>query len=302
MRQEEVIGVDGSIAISPGLAMMPPDVALDPRYSFGGTLCTVGEMTSRAKKPQPRVPSRPQATNNRPFDVAAPPAASTGVLRSPALVEQVVRHLRRQILTGEFAVGAELPPEGAMVTSLGVSRTVVREAMRVIRAQGLVDVSQGRHPRVRPVDPQFAVDGLALVLDRTDSTLASLVELRRPLESEIAALAAERAGPDHLQQLRQAIEDLRSAADLEARVLADMRFHAVLADATGNLLFVMVLQSVWSLLKRSRLITIPRSPVDLPVRWHERILDAVSRHDGPLARREMLEHIDAAASDLNIDS
>ena len=259
-------------------------------------------MTSRAQKPKAKSSSRPQAKKKLPVQITGLPAVATGVVRSPALVEQVVRHLRRQILDGEFAVGAELPPEGALGTSLGVSRTVIREAMRVIRAQGLVEVSQGRHPRVRPVDSQFAVDGLALVLDRTDRSLASLVELRRPLESEIAALAAERAGPEHLKQLRQAIEDLRSATDLETRVLADMRFHAVLAEATGNLLFVMVLQSVWSLLKRSRLITIPRSSVDTPIRWHERILDAVARQDGVLARREMLAHIDAAASDLNLQS
>jgi GntR family transcriptional repressor for pyruvate dehydrogenase complex len=249
-----------------------------------------------------KVPSRRKPKRKMPVHIAGLPAVSAGVVRSPALVEQVVLHLRRQILTGEFAVGAELPPEGALGTSLGVSRTVVREAMRVIRAQGLVEVSQGRNPRVRPVDPQFAVDGLALVLDRTDSSLASLVELRRPLESEIAALAAKRAGPEHLKQLRATIDELRSAATLEERVLADMRFHAVLAEATGNLLFVMVLQSVWSLLKRSRLITIPRSPVDLPVRWHERILNAVARQDDASARRAMLDHIDAAASDLNLGS
>src|SRR5262245_56895654 len=84
-----------------------------------------------------------------------------------ALVEQVLEQLRGRILSQDYAAGAELPPEGTLAATLGVSRTVVREAMRILRAQGLVEVSQGRRPRVKPPDSQAAVDTFGMLLQRS---------------------------------------------------------------------------------------------------------------------------------------
>ena len=66
--------------------------------------------------------------------------------------------MREQIVSGEFASGGTMPPEGKLCETMGVSRTVIREAMRMLGAQGLVEVSQGRRPRVRPADPQTVVE------------------------------------------------------------------------------------------------------------------------------------------------
>src|SRR6266481_3177998 len=109
------------------------------------------------------------------------------VEQRPPLVEQVVDRLRAHIVSGDFPADQEMPPEAALCQTLGVSRTVVREAMRILRAQGLVEVSQGKRPRVRPVDAKYVIDGLTLLIQRTDASLLHLAELRRPMESEIAA-------------------------------------------------------------------------------------------------------------------
>ena len=69
------------------------------------------------------------------------------------LVQEVTERLREQILAGAFDADRSLPPEGQLGQALGVSRTVIREAMRILAAQGLVEVSQGRTPRVKPADP-----------------------------------------------------------------------------------------------------------------------------------------------------
>jgi GntR family transcriptional repressor for pyruvate dehydrogenase complex len=216
----------------------------------------------------------------------------------PALVEQVVEQLRTYIIEGKFPADHELPPEAALCETLGVSRTVVREAMRILRAQGLVDVSQGKRPRVRPVDAQVAIDGLSVMLRRSNSSLLHLVELRRPLESEIAAVAAQRVTPEQIALLEISIEELKSAKDLPGRAAADLKFHSLLADATGNPIFQLVLRTVWTLQWQSSLKTIKYSSAAVAVKWHERILSAVRDHDSARARAEMTGHIEAANADL----
>lgn len=214
------------------------------------------------------------------------------------MVAEVRQRLSEQIIAGAFGADGSLPPEGALAESFGVSRTVIREAMRSLRAQGLVEVSQGRPPRVKPVDSQAVIDSLDLLLRRSDGTLLDLLEARRPLEGEIAALAAERATPDHHARLAAAIDDLLVAKSHAARIEADVRFHRVLAEATGNPMFGLLLEAVAGLLRESRQRTIAQSGVETAAAGHRAVLAAVERRDAEAARREMLEHLRLAERDL----
>ena len=124
------------------------------------------------------------------------------------LVAQVIDHLRKEIVSGSYAAGMSLPSEGSLAETLAVSRTVIREAMRSLRSQGLIVMSQGARPRVAEVDAGPAVESLGLLLTRSRTTLLQLTEVRQPLESRIAALAAERASAAHIKALEAAIYDL----------------------------------------------------------------------------------------------
>jgi GntR family transcriptional repressor for pyruvate dehydrogenase complex len=208
-----------------------------------------------------------------------------------ALVGQVVEQLRSRILSRATDVGAELPPEGTLVEAFGVSRTVIREAMQVLRSQGLVEVSQGRRPRVKSPDPQVAIDHLDALLQRSDGSLLDLVEARRPLESEIAFLAAQRATPSQMEEMARAITELRLAANLDEQIDADMRFHELLAKASGNLLFHMLLSAIWGLFRQSVARTTRRAGAAVAADSHQRILDAVRRRNAGAARQAMLDHM-----------
>ena len=170
--------------------------------------------------------------------------------------------------------------------------------MRGLRAYGLVEVSQGRTPRVKPADPQTAIASLTTLLQRGGATLFDLIEVRRPLESEMVGLAAERARPEHVEQLEETIVDLRQASSIEKQIEADGRFHRGLAETAGNPVFVLLLDTVSGLLHESRLRTISHSGVEIVVRHHRKILDAVQRHDAPAARQAMLDHLRMAERDL----
>lgn len=216
----------------------------------------------------------------------------------PALVEQVLHQLRQRIMSGEWLPGDQLPPESKLAESMGVSRTVIREAMRSLRSQDLVEVSQGRRPRVLPPSPQMIISGLEIMLQRTDASLLHLIEIRRPLEGEIAALAAERISDIDLDRLEQTVVDLVGAEDLEQSVQADVRFHEILAEGTGNQIFQLVLATIAGPLWMSRRTTITRTGKERAADGHRLILQKIREHDAAGARAAMLEHLAMAEQDL----
>jgi GntR family transcriptional repressor for pyruvate dehydrogenase complex len=227
---------------------------------------------------------------------------SLAPLDRPDMVAEVLSRLSERILSGGFDPDGVLPPEGALAQSFGVSRTVIREAMRTLRSQGLVEVSQGRAPRVKPADARTVIASLDLLLRRGAGTLLHLVEARRPLEGEIAALAADRATSDHLAGLEAAIDQLVAAGTQAQRVEADVQFHRVLAESTGNPVFGLLLETLAGLLRESRRQTIAQSGVEMALAGHRAVLEAVRRKDAASARQAMLEHLVLAERDLRAAS
>lgn len=213
-------------------------------------------------------------------------------------VTDVLRQLSDQITSGAFGHDGALPAEGALAATFGVSRTVVREAMRTLRAQGLVEVSQGRPPRVKPADAKATVTSLALLLRRSQGTLLHLIEARRPLESEIALLAAERAKPADFDHLQESIDRLTSARTLPERVRADVDFHRILAETCGNPVFCLLLETISGLLDESRRRTLTQSGSEIAAVGHLAVLAALRRRDGAAAKSAMLEHLTLAERDL----
>lgn len=213
-------------------------------------------------------------------------------------VDEVVQRLREQIVGGKLTTGASLPSEGDLATALRVSRTVIREAMRILCTQGLVEISQGRRPRVKGADPQAAIVSLDALLSRGSDSLQHLTEVRLPLEMEIAGLAAQRATEEQLQALDAANQRLAAAANLEDAIDADIGFHRALAAATNNPLFVLLLETVAQLLRESRRRTLTTSGVQLALDEHIRIYETVKQRDPEAARAAMRQHMRLIERDL----
>ncbi len=214
------------------------------------------------------------------------------------LVQEAAEQLRAQIISGQFGVDGPMPPEAQLGAALGVSRTVIREAMRTLAAQGLVEVSQGRPARVRPVDPQTVVDTFHTYLQREDHSLLDLVEVRQPLEAAIAALAAERATEADIESLEQSIETQESARLKNDQIEEDVRFHAILARSTGNPVFSLLLSAVVGLMRRSLNETLTRTGLHRSLAGHRNVLAAIRRRDPDAARKAMFNHLILAEHDL----
>lgn len=206
------------------------------------------------------------------------------------MVREAADRLRRHILRGGAGKDGVLPSEPELTRMMGVSRTVLREALRRLEAQGLVEVSHGRRSRVKPADSQAAVESLEALLLRTPGAMGHLVEVREPLETAIAEFAAKRITDGDLDALEKSIDDQRRARTLAGRVEADARFHRILAESTGNPVFIMLMETMAALLRESRLRTIGKHGVEGAVRCHLEILRALRSKSPEAAREAMARH------------
>jgi GntR family transcriptional regulator, transcriptional repressor for pyruvate dehydrogenase complex len=209
-------------------------------------------------------------------------------MRKPPRSHEVVGLIRARILSGELTPGSRLPSEPRLVEELGVSRTVVREAVSRLQAEGLVETQHGRGSFVLAVPEPTP-------LGATDGSPSEVLELRLGLESEAAALAAVRAGATDRAAIGAALDALTDA-DLRDLVEADFRFHRAVAVAGGNRLIVDVLDSLgprMGLLLRagsgqSRTDPEHVSRVDAE---HRAIAEAVLARDPETARAAMRVHL-----------
>ena len=151
----------------------------------------------------------------------------------------IVEQLGRSIVNGEIAVGEVLPPEAEMLERFAVSRTVLREALRVLGSKGLVESRQKVGTRVRNIAAWSLLDPDVMSWLETRSLTPDLrdrlLEFRRIFEPAAAALAAQRATPADRAALAAAVAGMKNAINDPADYFnADLAFHKHLFAATGN--------------------------------------------------------------------
>ncbi|QXE37543.1 FadR family transcriptional regulator [Streptomyces sp. GMY02] len=153
--------------------------------------------------------------------------------RRSALSDQVITELRSQITSGEWPVGSRIPTEPELVEQLGVARNTVREAVRALAHNGLLDIRQGSGTYV------IATSELAGVMHRrfAGADRRDIAEVRSTLESSAARMAAERRTERDLRQLETLLarrEEAWAARDLERFVAADSTLHMAVVSASHN--------------------------------------------------------------------
>jgi GntR family transcriptional repressor for pyruvate dehydrogenase complex len=209
----------------------------------------------------------------------------------------IAERLAEQIVGGRLSPGAKLPSEQEMMQAMGVSRTVVREAVAALRARGLVVTRQGsgafvsNDPRRQPymIDPE----GLGSL-----SSVVEVMELRMAVEAEAAAIAAERASPPQLKTIRQAQKLFtRAAARGEHSVNEDFAFHDAIAVATQNGRFIEFLHFLGRLIiPRQSIRTFEdgnaqRSYMRRIEQEHQAIFEAIEARSPNKARELMRRHL-----------
>ena len=209
------------------------------------------------------------------------------------LVDRVVTDLQDLIVQGKLAPGAKLPPERELAEMLGVSRTVIREAVRILVTKGLLDSKQGVGTMVRPVNRDQLAEPLGWLLQRNDATLDDLHEVRSILEVEIAGQAALRATPDDVARLRTLVDLMATHGEDPAAFAADdAEFHQQLVGILRNPMLAVLLDSIRTLMAEIRLEVSRYPDFDaVVVDDHRTILAAIALHDDEAARTAMETHL-----------
>ncbi|GAC1418054.1 MAG: FadR/GntR family transcriptional regulator [Candidatus Velthaea sp.] len=226
-------------------------------------------------------------------------------LRTPRLHSHIVDDIVARIVSGELPPGSLLSSEPEMSAGYGVSRTVVREALRVLGAKGLIDVKHGSGTRVTVPERWDPLDAAILAMRRErgqlGTVLADLIEARRIIECEVAALAAQRHDGAQRAILDAQIAIMRgSLNDPPTYMQADGVFHDTLVAASGNRVLVRMMEPIHELVHFGQMITdaIPGTLVRA-LRDHEAIAAAVYARDADAAREAMRIHLLLTERDIN---
>ena len=231
-------------------------------------------------------------------DPGAHPDAQPWPRRPRRLATAVVAELVDRIVGGRIAEGAALPPEPSLCEKYGVSRTVVREAVKSLEGMNLVSVQQGQGTRVRPFAEWHLLDPVVLAAtvrhDAESSILDDLVDVRRALEAQLAAQAATRATAEDLRVIEAAMARLEAEVEDPARYLrADIEFHDAVMAASGNRLGRATVRALTAEAFRSLRYVGDPTPQDgrISNQAHRAVLEHLLAREGEAAGMAMNQHI-----------
>jgi DNA-binding FadR family transcriptional regulator len=212
--------------------------------------------------------------------------------RAPSRHEQVVHRLRHGIASGHLRVGDHLPSERELCEQLGVSRTIVREAIRVLAAQGILAVHQGRRAVVTANLTAPVRASLRHLLTADPHTLADLMEARQILEVSLSGLAAQRATAEDIAAIAAALEGIRAAPGSAGFARAHEAFHLAIARASHNPVLLRVIEPIIELLRQGPHLTTDDAPL-LPLGYesHVGLFRTIRDRRPAAARRAMSEHL-----------
>lgn len=212
------------------------------------------------------------------------------------LVDRVAQEIERLIVDGVLEAGTKLPPQRELAEQIGVSRTVIREAMHILETKGLLESRHGFGTLVRQVSPDQFTQRMSWLLRSTNISLDDLHQVRHILEVENVRLAALNATPEGVQTLRRILEEMESAkADIHQFAEKDAEFHTTLARMTDNPLLIVLIDAIRDLIQEVRL-SVSRYPelkaTVMPD--HYAILGRVEAKDSLGACNAMRAHLEHA--------
>jgi GntR family transcriptional regulator, transcriptional repressor for pyruvate dehydrogenase complex len=217
-----------------------------------------------------------------------------------ALTDEAIARIRTMIRAGDLPPGSRLPPENQLSAQLGISRSGIREAVKVLASARVLDVRRGDGTYVTSLAPALLLEGVGFAIELLQGeTLLEVMEVRRLLEPAATAAAAGRVSERQLDELDELLRSMRGvAADAEKLMQCDIAFHRAVVAATGNETLTSLLDGLSSRTVRARiwrglvLGDVAQNTID----EHEAIYVALKARDQSLAHAAALMHVNTSES------
>jgi GntR family transcriptional repressor for pyruvate dehydrogenase complex len=211
-----------------------------------------------------------------------------------AVTDEAIEKLKEMIVSGQLRPGDRLPREADLATSLGLSRSSLREAVRALSLVRILDVRQGDGTYVSSLAADTLLDALSFIVEfHHDASVLELLEVRRILEPAASAQAATRITDDAVASLEQILGRSTVDSPVEDLVKNDLEFHRAIAVASGNSVLASLIESLSGPTQRARVwrgIT-QEGALARTLAEHRAIFDAIRAHDPELARTWATVHI-----------
>ncbi|MEO9329017.1 FadR/GntR family transcriptional regulator [Gordonia aurantiaca] len=227
------------------------------------------------------------------------PTTTSGAIRSPKTAELVARTLRRMIVDGQLKEGDFLPHEAELMAHFQVSRPTLREAVRVLESERLVEVRRGSRTgaRIRIPGPEIVARPAGLLLELSGTSLKEVMQAREVIEPAAAEMLAETGNTEAFDELQKIIDvDLKDAYENDTLAQATVSFHRRMIELSGNSAMAMIAGMLHEIAERHIASTIhegpmPRSQFTKLIRSYQKLVDLVRAGDGPGAAAHWQRHM-----------
>lgn len=214
------------------------------------------------------------------------------------LTDEAIAKIRSLIQAGELKPGSRLPPEQRLAAELGLSRNLMREAVKALETARVLDVRRGDGTYVTSLAPDLLLEGFGFAIDLLeDHHLIEVMEVRRMLEPVATEAAATKISDEALAELREILLQMhRARDDSETMVRHDMAFHSTVTRANGNVTLSSVLEGLSGSILRARVWRglLEGNAAGRTLAEHHSIYDALAARDAALAHAAALVHINTS--------
>jgi len=218
-------------------------------------------------------------------------------VKNTRVYEQVIEEIKEMIVSGKLKKGDKLPPERELVEQLQASRASIREALKALQIIGLIESRQGGGNYIRESFEGSLFEPLSIMFSLQNSRPEEILELRKIIEVETAALAAKNINDEELIEIKCIIDQIKESYDEELNAKLDKELHYKIANASGNFLVVVILTAVSSLVDsfikdaRKRILTQVENR-EILIEHHENLYNALLEHNKGRAAEVMRKHLD----------
>ena len=218
------------------------------------------------------------------------------------LPEQIADKLREMIIQEEMKTGSKLPAEAELMARFGVSRSTVREAVKILQTERIVDIRQGQGTFLCAM-PGLADDPLGLRFADQEDLIAQLLETRLLIEPNVAALAAQRRQDKHLQEMKALLDKMDNAyLHGENYTPYDAQFHSVIARCTGNDVMMRLLPTIHESIRAGYQHTRRvEGSYQRASQCHLEMYRAIAEHDSDRARAAAQRHMVQTMHDSGVE-